>query len=110
MRNIGDISSNYLKTLAKRTKESRIYKPFQSTGLTLAEILNDREHKAIYIRLAKIYDNEDLIRKAKDVAERKSIDNKGAYFMKMLKDVRRVEHPKLIRKKQMAKSKKLKLF
>lgn len=100
MENLKDISGEYIKTLVKRAKESKVYKPFQSTGLALAEILNDPENKAIYIRLSKIYDNQELIRKAKDVAERKSIFNKGAYFMKMLKEIRKIEREKFIYKKR----------
>ncbi len=109
MEGLNNIKKQYIQTLIKRTKETKIYKPFQSTGLALAQILRDYEHKAIYIRLAKIYDNEELIRKAKDVAERKSIDNKGAYFMKILKDIKKLERPKLTYKKKIKKPIKLKL-
>lgn len=109
MQNISDISNDYLKALKKRAKESKVYKPFQSTGLILAEILDDPENKAIYMRLSKIYDNQELIRKARDVAERKSIANKGAYFMKMLKDIRKIEHPKFTIKKKVKKPIHLKL-
>ena len=113
MENLKNISGNYIKTLAKRAKESKIYKPFQSTGLALAEMLDDQENKAIYMRLAKIYDNQGLMAKARDIAERKSVDNKGAYFMKMLKDIRKIYPPaggpKLTRKKPAKKSLKQKL-
>ena len=109
MDNLKNISGEYIKTLAKRAKESKIYKEFQSTGLMLAEILDDRENKAIYIRLCKIYDNQEFIRRARDVAERQNIKNMGAYFMKILKDIRKIEHPKLTRKKSAKKVKKLRL-
>jgi hypothetical protein len=109
MDDIKNISREYIKTLAKRSKESKIYKPFQSTGLMLAEILNDQEHKAIYIRLCKIYDNQELIIKARDVAERRGIKNMGAYFMKMIKDVRKLEREKLVYKKKVKKPSKLRL-
>jgi len=109
MDNLKNISSNYIKTLAKRAKESKIYKPFQSTGLMLAEILDDPENKAIYIRLCKIYDNQELIIKARDVAERRGIKNMGAYFMKIIKDVRKLERPKLARKTKKKKTTKLRL-
>lgn len=78
-------SRDYLKVLNKRSKESKVYKSFQMTGLTLAELLDDNEHKSLYIRLSKIYDNHRLLQLAKSLAERKNIDNKGAYFMRMLK-------------------------
>jgi hypothetical protein len=109
MENLKNISGDYIKTLAKRARESKVYKPFQSTGLMLAEILDDQRNKAIYMRLSKIYDNQELIGKARDIAERKSIENKGAYFMKMLKDVRKIAHPKLTRKKTVKKFLKQKL-
>ena len=115
MDSLKNISSEYFKTLSKRARESRVYKPFQSVGLALAEILRDPENKAIYIRLAKIYDNQDLIAKARDVAERKNVENKGAYFMKMLKDMKKLERQKFVYKKRnsptgLKKSAKLKLF
>lgn len=110
MDKLENISGDYIKTLVKRAKESKIYKPFQSTGLALAEMLDDPENKAIYMRLAKIYDNQELIRKARDIAERKNIDNKGAYFMKMLEEIRKIEHPKFTRKKFTKKPKNVKLF
>ncbi|MBU4348167.1 hypothetical protein KJ671_01510 [Patescibacteria group bacterium] len=109
MENIKNISDSYIKTLVKRSKESRIYKPFQDVALTLAEILDDKKNKAIYMRLAKMYDNHELIIKAKDVAERKNIKNKGAYFMKVLKDIRKIEHPEFTHKKKVKKPTKLKL-
>ncbi|MBI4991870.1 MAG: hypothetical protein HZB99_01515 [Candidatus Harrisonbacteria bacterium] len=91
MEDIRKLRSEYLELLRDRSKKSRVYKPHQMTGLSLAEILNDPEHKSLYMRLSKIYDNNELIRLAKNVAERKNIDNKGAYFMKVLKasDIRK---------------------
>ena len=86
-----DINRDYLKTLQERAKKSRVYKPFQSTGLVLTEILEDQEHKAIYMRMSKIYDNNELIRIAKDLAERKNVENKGAYFMTLVKKLREKE-------------------
>ena len=77
------IDKDYLDTLKKRSKESRVYKKFQMTGLMIAEILEDEKHKSLYIRLAKKYDEQKLITTAKNVAERKNIKNKGAYFMKV---------------------------
>ena len=109
MENLKNISGDYLKTLAKRAKGSKVYKQFQSTGLMLAEILDDQENKAIYMRLCKIYDNQELIIKARDVAERRGITNMGAYFMKMIKDVRKLERPKLARKTKKKKLTKLRL-
>lgn len=73
----------YLATLKERQKESHVYQPFQQAGLDIAEILGDLKHKALYIKLAKEYDFRALLQLAKDVAERKGVKNKGAYFMKV---------------------------
>ncbi len=93
MNPIGGINRDYLTTLKERMKKSRVYTPNQSTGLLLTEILQDKEHKSLYMRIAKIYDNTQLIRLAKDLAERKNVDNRGAYFMRMLKEVERTDEP-----------------
>ena len=76
-------TERYLKELARRSKESRIYRKYQLTGLLIAEILHDEKHKALYIKLAKEGNGERLLALAKDVAERKNIKNKGAYFMRL---------------------------
>ncbi len=91
MNTMKDINRDYLKTLQERAKKSRVYKPYQSTGLALAEILEDQEHKALYMRMAKIYDGNELVRIAKDLAERKNVDNKGAYFMTLVKKLKEKE-------------------
>ena len=90
---IKGINSDYIKTLKERMKKSRVYTPFQSTALLLTEILNDKEHKALYMRVSKMYDNQQLIGLAKDLAERKNVDNRGAYFMRMLKNLERTDLP-----------------
>ena len=85
MDDIKKISKEYFKVLRKRSEESRVYKPYQSVGLTLTEILRDFKHKSLYMKLAKKYDNNSLLQLAKSIAERKDVRNKGAYFMSMLK-------------------------
>lgn len=85
MENFKKTTNKYFDVLRDRSKTSRVYKPHQMTGLDLAELLNDPEHKSLYMRLAKFYDNQELIRIAKSLTERKDIRNKGAYFMKVLK-------------------------
>lgn len=75
---------DYLETLKERAKTSRVYKKYQLIGLLIAQLLNDDKHKSLYIKLAKKHNNDDLLRIAKDVSERKKIENKGAYFMKVL--------------------------
>ncbi|PIR44055.1 hypothetical protein COV23_01945 [Candidatus Wolfebacteria bacterium CG10_big_fil_rev_8_21_14_0_10_31_9] len=77
-------ANNYIKILKDRNKESHIYKRFQHTGLEIAELLNDPKHKALYIKLAKQYDQDTLLGIAKDVSTRKTIENKGGYFMRII--------------------------
>jgi len=72
--------------LEKRGKKSKIYTRHQLIGLEIAEILEDEKHKSLYIKLAKEKNPETLLELAKSVAERKKVKNKGAYFMKILKE------------------------
>ncbi|MBU6500936.1 MAG: hypothetical protein KGJ89_02320 [Patescibacteria group bacterium] len=78
-------TAKYLTELKKRGKESKVYKKYQLVGLSIAEILNDDKHKSLYIKLAKNGDTEKLLRLAKEVAEKKNVKNKGAYFMSIYK-------------------------
>ncbi len=78
------IKNDYMKRLKERTKTSKIYKTYQMTGLELAEILGDKEHKSLYIKLAKENDERKLLEIAKDIASKKNIRNKGAYFMRVV--------------------------
>ncbi len=84
----------YLETLKKRTKESKVYSFHQLVGLTLAKTLEDEEHKALYMKLAKSYNPDKLIKLAKDIAERKNVKNKGAYFMRLLYHGKDSDHKK----------------
>lgn len=77
------INKDYLNVIKERTKKVRVHKKFQFTGLAIAQLLDDEKHKSLYIRLAKKYDEQKLITIAKNVAERKNIKNKGAYFMRV---------------------------
>jgi len=85
MESLKKLKTEYFGVLKERSKKSRVYKPHQLTGLSLAEILEDPDHKSLYMKLSKIYDNGELIRMAKTLADRNNIENKGAYFMKILK-------------------------
>ena len=75
----------YIDLLKERSEEKRVTRPYQMTGLEIAEILGDKEHKSLYIKLAKEMNNQFLLELARDVAERPNIENKGAYFMTLLK-------------------------
>jgi hypothetical protein len=77
------LGSDYLEEIRKRRKESKVYREFQLVGLEIADMLGDRAHKSLYIRLAKGGNKSLLLSVAKDVSERRGIKNKGAYFMRV---------------------------
>ncbi len=80
------MANGYLATLKKRGKESRVYREYQLIGLEIADILNDRSHKALYIKIAKEkkITHAELLRTAKSVREKKNVKNRGAYFMRII--------------------------
>ncbi len=78
-------SKDYIKTLRERGKTSHVHVAHQLAGLTIAELLRDQKHTSLYMKLAKQYDSNELMRLAKDVAERAGVHNRGAYFMRMMK-------------------------
>lgn len=80
------IESDYLDTLEKRVQSNKIVKEFQDTALMLADMLDDKPHIALYMKLAQKCPKRDLLRVAKDVAGRAHVKHKGAYFMKVLKE------------------------
>ncbi|KKS87725.1 hypothetical protein A2116_01325 [Candidatus Jorgensenbacteria bacterium GWA1_49_17] len=82
---------SYLDLLKERKTDSRVYFHHQSVGLELAETLEDKGHKSLYMKLAKDYDAQALLELAKDVAMRSNVQNKGAYFMKLLPSVRKTK-------------------
>ena len=77
---------SYLDVVKNRKKDNRVSQEFQLIGLEVADILNDREHKALYIKLTKEIGKYKIMSLAKTVAEMKDIENMGAYFMKVLYD------------------------
>jgi hypothetical protein len=78
------LKKTYMEELARRGKESHVYRKYQLVGLEISQILADEKHKALYIKLAKEHDADGLMRLAKDVATRGTVKNKGAYFMTIL--------------------------
>lgn len=72
---------SYLRDLAARRARSRVRTRHQLMGLLMAELLQDRPHKSLYIKMAKEGDQDLLMALAKDVASRSEVDNLGAYFM-----------------------------
>lgn len=77
-------SGEYLKSIRERAENKRVGHKHQLIGLEVADILNDRDHKALYIKLVKEFGEQKIMALAKDVAGRNNIKNKGAYFMRML--------------------------
>ena len=86
MKTIGEESKDYIEKLGERKKKSRAYREFQLIGLEVAGILEDPPHKSLYIKLTKLHGKSRILSLAKSVAERKNIKNKGAYFMRLLKN------------------------
>ena len=84
---------SYLELLAKRKARGRARTPHQLAGLALAFILDDEEHKSLYIKLAKEYDPHALMRLAKDIRDRRSVRNRGAYFMRMMQEAGKFQNP-----------------
>ena len=80
-------NNDYLDKLRRRAKESHVYKKYQLIGLEISQILNDEKHKSLYIKLAK-EKGDNLLCVAKEVAEKKNVKNRGAYFMAVLTKVR----------------------
>lgn len=84
MKPVKESSNGYFDKLKKRSLKSRIHRSYQFTGLNIAEILQDKKHKSLYIKLAKKHSADKLLDLAKSIAQRKYVKNKGAYFMKVL--------------------------
>jgi hypothetical protein len=80
------VQSAYIKKLKTRAAESHVYRKYQLLGLEISQILKDERHKALYIKLAKDRGGERLLRLAKEIAERRNVKNRGAYFMALLKE------------------------
>lgn len=76
----------YLEILRERGQTSKVYQKHQLIGLEIAELLSDENHKSFYMKLAKEISAEKLLGIAKDIASRRQIRNKGAYFMKIIHD------------------------
>jgi len=78
------LDENYISKLKKRSQESHVYQKHQLVGLEIADLLDDRKHKALYIKLAKQGNGEHLLGVAKEISKKKEVKNKGAYFMKVI--------------------------
>lgn len=83
MDNLGKIVPEYIKKLNERSSESKVYQSHQWVGLQLSSLLEDPSHKALYMKLAKNHNTNDLMGLAKRISQNDNIRNKGAYFMKV---------------------------
>jgi len=91
MKKIKELPDDYFLVLAERRKKSRASEPHQFLGLIIARLLDDANHKSLYIKLAKEHDAQKVWRLAKSVAEKKNVKNKGAYFMKVFFDGKKID-------------------
>jgi hypothetical protein len=98
---------DYVKTLRARKGQSRVYQKHQLTGLVLAELLRDEKHKALYIKLAKEFDEAELLAIAKNISERRNIKNKGAYFMRIIQSLPKRSSKTVVKKKDKKKQRTL---
>ena len=82
---IGDILGDY-----KAKEDKYISREFQQYGYELAEELDDLEHKALYIKLAK-EESRGLLETARSfVKDASSVKNKGKLFMWKLTQLKKL--------------------
>ena len=79
------LTEGYIEKLKKRSRESHVYRKHQLIGLEITQLLEDPGHKSLYIKLAKQNNPEKLLGIAKEISKNKSVKNKGAYFMTVVK-------------------------
>lgn len=78
------ISKDYLKKLRERAKKSRLRTRHQFVGLKISKDLGDEKHKSLYMKLSKEGNPAKLEWLAADITNRKNVEKKGAYFMRVL--------------------------
>ncbi len=81
-------TGDYIGALKQRGAKARVTERFQLIGLEIAVTLQDLAHKALYIKYAKELGEQQMLSLAKDIAERRDVKNRGAYFMKVVKERR----------------------
>ena len=82
---LGDILAKFDPLSAKY-----ISREFQDYGYRLAEELNDLEHKALYIKLAKTMPRPALEQARNFVKDASSVRNKARLFMWKLSQIKKV--------------------
>jgi len=84
---VKEISDIIKKKILK--KDSRNTYEFQAYGNRLAEELNDKKHRTLYIKLAKT-EQRKLLEKAREfVLGNENADTKGRLFMWKLKELKK---------------------
>lgn len=76
--------SGYLELLKKRSDNKRVSRAHQLAGLEVAELLGDKTHASLYMKLAKLHGSARVLAIAKDVANRASVRHRAAYFMRIV--------------------------
>jgi len=79
----------YFDILASRQKNTRVTTDFQLAGLEIATLLGDTKHKSLYIKLAKQHGIHAVMSLAKSVAQRHDVKNPGAYFMRLIAEMKK---------------------
>ena len=82
------VRGDYISKLKDRGAKAHVTQQFQLIGLEVAVALKDMAHKALYIKYAKEFGSHKMLSLAKDVASRRDVKNPGAYFMKVMKELR----------------------
>jgi hypothetical protein len=80
--------------LFKSDEDKYISREFQKYGYDLAKELDDMDHKALYIKLAK-EENRGLLESARNfVKDAKDVDHKGKLFMWKLSKLKKQKKEK----------------
>ena len=83
-------SMQSIKTVLKKfnpVTDKYVSREFQTFALKLAEDLDDYEHRAVYMRLAKTV-HRSILEQALSFVSDSNAKNKGGLFMWKLKDLR----------------------
>jgi formamidopyrimidine-DNA glycosylase len=76
-----DVSDNRIK----KTKDQHLHSPNHVLADELSVRLNDRKHFGFYLKMATLYDHNQLRRLAGEVLESKSTKKPGALFAYFIK-------------------------
>lgn len=83
MKSVGQVLKNF-----NPQKDKYVSREFQSFGIYLSEELDDYNHRALYIKLAKTT-HRSLLEKALSFVRDSGAKNKGALFMWKLAQIKK---------------------